>query len=113
MLTLKQFTEHINKIRVLFEKDDRFNEAMKDLTYDGYGFIYGDAIGQIVELLEILMDDCPMDKRDASWISYFIYDLDFGKEWKPGCITTKEGKDITLRTVEDLYNLLVDNMRKG
>lgn len=40
-------------------------------------------------------------------IDYFVYDLDFGKNWEPGTITDEDGKDIPLKTIKDLYNLLL------
>lgn len=36
-------------------------------------------------------------------IEYFIYDLEFGKNWKPGCIKD-EDTDIVLVTFNDLLN---------
>lgn len=39
------------------------------------------------------------------WISYWIWELDFGKKWKPGTVTF-EGIDVPLGTADDLWNLL-------
>ena len=44
----------------------------------------------------------------TSWISYFCFELDFGREWKPGTISNN-GADVKLQTAEDLYNLLLNN----
>lgn len=46
---------------------------------------------------------------DSRWINdidYYMYELDFGKKWKPGCLTI-DNKDISLRNSEDLWNILV------
>ena len=40
-------------------------------------------------------------------IYYFIYDLDFGKKWKPGMITSKDGKDIDHSSPEKFYDWIV------
>ena len=45
-------------------------------------------------------------KDKDEWIDYFCFELDFGKKWKEGVITEKDGTDIILKTPEDLYNLL-------
>lgn len=39
-------------------------------------------------------------------ISYYMWELDFGKKWKPGCLTIDD-KDIPLRNSEDLWNILM------
>ncbi len=50
---------------------------------------------------------------EDSWISYYIYELEFGtKEWAGNCGNTSDGRQICLETPEDLYNFLVDNIRE-
>ena len=120
MLTFKDFKSHIDKLKILFEKEETFNDAIQKISFDGYTFIYGEAITQITDLLATIMED-----QETQWIEYWIYDLDFGKNWRPytvseggacksGEIYTKDKpyvpakgeKDIPLKTVEDLYKLL-------
>lgn len=43
-------------------------------------------------------------------IDYFVYDLNFGEDWKPGCIENN-GKDIKLKTIKDLYNCLIEESK--
>ena len=43
------------------------------------------------------------DKCD--WISYWMWELNFGENWKPGTVT-ENGNDIPLKTIDDLWNLL-------
>ena len=45
-------------------------------------------------------------KDKSDWISYWMWELDFGKKWKEGVLTDEYGKDIPLRTSDDLWNLL-------
>lgn len=58
-------------------------------------------IDEAVRLLEILCDD-----EEESMISYWMWELDCGSKWHPGCVTDINGNDIKLETVEDLYNYL-------
>ena len=53
-----------------------------------------------------LVDNILGEKDKDEWIDYFCFELDFGKKWKEGVITEKDGTDIILKTAEDLYNLL-------
>lgn len=60
--------------------------------------------GIVIDLLERIMDDTAGD------ISYFVYELDYGKRYHPGCITEKiNGKDveIDLSTAGKLYDYLI------
>ena len=52
----------------------------------------------VVELLEKLMHDVADD------ISYFIYELDYGRKYKPGYITYADGQEIDFSTAEKLYD---------
>ena len=38
-------------------------------------------------------------------ISYWMWELDFGRKWKPGTVTN-DGQDVKLETAEDLYDLI-------
>ena len=60
-----------------------------------------------LRLLEELCDiyDDESYKKYGTDISYFIYDLDFGKKWTPGSITYHD-KDIPVRNVDELYDFI-------
>ena len=57
----------------------------------------------VVKLLENMFDDTDM-------ISWWIYELDFGKKYKRGCIKDCNGKNINVSTAEKLYDYLVKEM---
>lgn len=42
---------------------------------------------------------------EFDWISYWMWELNFGENWKPGTVT-ENGNDIPLKTIDDLWNLL-------
>ena len=58
----------------------------------------------ILFLLENIFHDV------GHWISYFIYELDFGRDWKPGMVRDTLGNDIKLETIKDVWRLLQENM---
>ena len=49
------------------------------------------------------------DKDD--WICYWVYELDCGRRWEEGTVVSKDGENIPLKTIEDLWAMLnkVDN----
>lgn len=61
----------------------------------------------VISLLENLMDD---DERYPD-ISYFIYELDYGRRWQPGCVIDGNGEDIDMSTSEKLYDYLTANRK--
>ncbi len=54
----------------------------------------------VISLLETMFDD-----KDT--ISWWIYDLEYGKKYEDGCITEKDGTIIDLSTTEKLYDFLI------
>lgn len=58
----------------------------------------------LIELLGILFED------DDDWIGYWVYELECGDKYEDGCVTSMSGGhevNIPLKTVEDLWNLLI------
>lgn len=106
MLTKKQFKKHLLRLKELTEERNKLNDFMKKskLSDDFNDGIFGTVWYESL-ITDILMDTFN-DKSD--WIGYWIYELNFGKDYKKGCIKSKEGKNIKLKTIDDLYNLLTE-----
>jgi len=104
-MTKEKFVEIINEIKKLHEYED----ALYALNYNS-GFDselrFPTLEDTVISLLEEVMH-CPVDEYIGSDISYFIYDLDFGKDWEPGMIIDKDGNSIDHSTTEKLYDYIV------
>ncbi|NCQ52027.1 hypothetical protein GW796_09055 [archaeon] len=97
---MKEFVDVINQ----FEKYNILIEKLSDLIgCEGIITIGDDLKTAIMCYLE------KMTKDEYKWIEYFIYELDYGKKYKDGCIIDSDGSYIKLRTPEDLYNFLEKN----
>jgi hypothetical protein len=101
MITKDNFIKYIDKIQKLREAEDSLNLAGKQLVEFHISFAEHEQL--IVDILTDIFNDSAFD-----WISYFIYDLNFGKDWYEGCIRDKEGNDIPLKNISDLYDLLIN-----
>ena len=101
MLTRKQFKEVMADLKELDEIEAQVNKAMKMLSPDFMGFSLEKPFTTIVKVLEYSMED-----TENSWISYWMYDLERGRKAEHGTVTEKDGSDIPMKTVDDLYNLL-------
>ena len=103
MLTKEQFIKSLTELKQLEEDIEKVHLALRKLDPDFGGFYICRLSTLVVDLLQSSMNDKVED------ISYFIYELDYGKKWKKGTYTDKDKKDIKLKTMEDLYNLLIKN----
>lgn len=89
-------------LQLLDEKDEEFNDLLEKLTFDGYGYIYSDAISKFLELLKDIMND------RSDWIGYFVYELNWGAEYHLGCIRDKNDNAIPCSNLDELYDLLTE-----
>lgn len=105
-LTKQEFVDILNRLREATELADKVEELFRDsrdnLECD---FCNGAGLqisheGIVVKLLEKLMQD------SVSNISYFIYELDYGREYQEGCISDKNG-NIDVSTPEKLYDYMM------
>ena len=97
----KTFANYINKIMRLSDLEDQINNLVRDVDdlegYHSYTWLQDDVLG----LLEEIMDD-----TQDSLIGYFVYELNFGREYRDGCIEDADGTPIKITTPEELYDEL-------
>lgn len=98
---LQEATELVENV------DDLFRKSRENIECD---FCNGAGLqisheGVVVKLLEKLLND------EGEIISYFIYELDYGKEYKRGCISDCDG-DIDISTSEKLYDFLLSGYER-
>lgn len=107
----------MNKLPMTFEDFKRYMDIVLH-DYEVQEKVY-EASGHTIELLEVfsslsavtgLLSYIFCDLED-DWIGYYCWELDMGKKWQPGTVTGKDGKDIPLGTVRDLYELLIDRYK--
>ena len=79
------------------------DKALQKLSPDFGGFFI-DSVNELV--IEAIQSNFNYDPSD--WIGYYIYDLDWGKDWKEGAVTSIDGKDVKLKTLSDLYGILIE-----
>jgi hypothetical protein len=62
----------------------------------------------LIHVLQHEMNDLTLCDLGQSWIEYFLWELDFGKEnWR--LKVTDKGKEIPMSTAEELYDFLKHN----
>ena len=107
ILPKQQFIKIINKL----EAADKLQDAISDLMNEAKENIENDFMNAcglminhetiVIELLELLMKDNSDD------ISYYIYELNYGHDYEPGCITV-DGQNIDFSNPGSLYDFLIE-----
>lgn len=109
MLSKEKFVSYINKIKDTFRKDDELSNAIEEACNNSCRVIglYSSECNIMVELLSLAMGlEC--HTQDDNVLEYFIYDLDFGKEYEKGCYTEADGTPIDISTTEKLYEYILE-----
>jgi hypothetical protein len=99
MITEKKFIELMTKFKQLSEDEDNMHNAMRRLDPDFGGFNLSRYSDILLELLKLLVND------EADWISWYVYEKNWGKEKKLTCYD-KNNKKLPSNTLKDLYNLI-------
>lgn len=105
MLSKEKFIKAIDDVESVCRYQEGLNNYFRKNNVDGYIF-QPDCTSTVINLLHTIAGTKDKDE----WIDYFCFELDFGKKWKEGMITEKDGTDIILKTSEDLYDLLEKQM---
>lgn len=102
-LTKSEFAKYLNDLRDLYDFEKKLYDIL-DHTVSIWEKT-GDVECSVSSLLSKLMEP-----RDDDWsdIDYFCWELDFGRNWKPGMIKDEDGKDVRMSTPEELYDFLVE-----
>ena len=106
LLTKEEFVDVLNRLRESRDLVDKVEALFRD-SRENVECDFCNAAGLqishesiVVNLLQRIM----LDKRED--ISYFIYELDYGREYKHGCVTDSNGI-VDMGTPEALYELLM------
>ncbi|WPZ08764.1 hypothetical protein [Roseivirga spongicola] len=101
-ITKELFIETINQIEKQHKHDSKCSEAFRVILPDDYISCYNNEPlrSQLLKLVKLAMND-----EQTGWIEYFIWELDFGKDYKEGMVQM-EGENITLKTPSDLWEFL-------
>ena len=106
-MTKEQFKRHLTRLVELKKEVEKIEDVMRNspLRESIGGGLLG--IGWYEDLSIKILSDA-MDDTGHN-ISYWIYDLEMGTKWKKGTITDTNNKDVKLKTINDLYNCIINN----
>ena len=99
------FVKIMSNVEKQFTEDRKFSKILSEILqsevmpYDNEKLINS--------IILFLSNEFQLDTKD-NVIIYFIYELDFGKKYKPGCF--RDVKDINISTSDNLYDYLKTNL---
>lgn len=99
MISKEEFKKTIENMKSCDAYQDGLNKYFRKNNVDGYLY-QPDCIEDVVFLLEEMFND----KKHL--INIFCFDLEYGKLNK-GIGKTEDGEEVSLSTVDELYDLLV------
>lgn len=108
-ISREQFAGIMNRIDQRHKEADALDSAIKssDVLKSAADFFSATCLvlpneDLVVSLLQTMLND------DGEWISYWMYECDFGRAWDENQVCDADGKSIVLTTPEDLYDFLVE-----
>lgn len=99
VITKEEFCKIIRRLQKNCDRQTEIDDVFDTIIN------FEDVSDVVINLLEKIMGI----KADDIWgsdISYFCYELDFGRAWTPDSITDTDGNSIDISTAEKLYDYL-------
>lgn len=101
VINRETFKDIMEEIKKSYNYQEGLNKYFAKNDVDGY--IYQpDCMCAAIKLLHYIFGE----KDSNEWISYFCFELDFGRKYKEGSVLDENSTPISLETIDDLYDLL-------
>lgn len=97
------FRRIISDIKKCFDYEDEINDVNYKYNVDGIMSL-PNCVDSCIELLTKVLHD-----EEGDMIGYWIYEENFGETYDDGDVVDESGNNIPLKTIDDLYDYLVDN----
>lgn len=107
MITKELFIESIESVRQSDDYQVWLNKQLRNNGAEGYLF-QPNCVDALIRLLNFCLKE--YDSDDI--ISYFCFELEFGRKWKPGMVIDENGNDVELSSSEHLYDYIISPKNK-
>lgn len=102
MLTYEEFEKILSHCKNFYDRLNQFEEATGN-TIELWEITNGGCLDDVIHLLQKIFNDT------NEWISYWIFDLEWGTQPCPLTVLSPDGSITDLTTMRGLYNLLTAN----
>lgn len=97
----EDFKKYMEEVIRLTGLEDRVSDVLQEFNNDFNRLFFSPYQTLISKILKDAMDD------GFGWIDYWVYDLNYGKESKILVVKDGNGEIVPLKTIDDLYDLLI------
>lgn len=111
-ISKEKYITTVNSIKKYRDIEDKIDKASKSTIRLWEINEINIMIESIIEILKECTNDYIDSKDVTSNIEYFIYELDFGRNYEPGMVKDS-GKNISMRNAEDLWRYLLRLDKEG
>ena len=98
------FMECMDAIEKQYEHDRKCSDAFQIILPQDFITSYDNhwLANQLVKLMQVALND----DHEHSWIEYFIWEINFGKDYTKWCAKRKDGSNIDLSSAAKLWDFL-------
>lgn len=111
MITREEFMEIIDKLREVNDFVKETNARAKEL-HDAIISDFHNAMSLSISHEQIVVELLENMFNDTDIISWWLYELDYGRKYEEGCITESDGRVIDLSDAGKLYDYLIKEMEE-
>lgn len=102
-LTKESFCGIVDKIENCYRDLEKIEKIMEINLRESKTF---DSLYETINFLSSLFYTEEELEKYVNDISFYAWELNFGKNWRSGTVTDVNGKDVPLKNSEDLWNIL-------
>ena len=111
LISREEFVKCIDRLREATDLVDKIDDIMRESRDNIENDFMNAASLQITheQIVIDLLEKLTHDDEIYSDISYFIYELDYGREYEPGMVKDNDGNELDFSTAGSLYDYLSKN----
>ena len=111
LISREEFVKCIDRLREATDLVDKIDDIMRESRDNIENDFMNAASLQITheQIVVDLLEKLTHDDEIYSDVSYFIYELDYGREYEPGMVKDNDGNELDFSTAGSLYDYLSKN----
>lgn len=114
MISKKLFVDTLNSIQKQRDIDREFSDGLGKVFKEVHSYLLKPNTDTITDalivMLQHVMNDVYRDEYGNTWITYFIYELDFGAK-NSELKVTQDGIEVPMYNAGHLYDYLISKRR--
>lgn len=107
ILTKEEFVSVMERMKAISDFEGELYKMYYRFSGDASAPVHPSLDSELIKVLNRMFY-----QSEEEWytdIEYFIYELDYGRNWEPGKVT-QDGEDIDISDAEKLYNYLMSQI---